>query len=111
MHLQKSEVPHVQHVPASILKADNNLACAAHYQLGAGIEHKSRSTALEAAKVWPLQGACGQPRAVYGMTRVQGLLECLSHIRRLTRMVRTLQTLPMTENEVAEMTARRAKEK
>lgn len=38
-------------------------------------------------------------------------LECLSHMSKLTRMVSTLHTLPMTEKDVAEMTARRAKEK
>ncbi len=40
-----------------------------------------------------------------------GALAWLSHMRRLTRMVSTLQTLPITEKEVAEMTARSAKEK
>ena len=48
---------------------------------------------------------------LYNHDAERGSLECLSHISRLTRMVKTLHTLPMTENDVAEMTARSAKEK
>ena len=38
-------------------------------------------------------------------------LACLSHMSRLTRMVSTLHTLPMTEKDVALMAARSANEK
>ena len=38
-------------------------------------------------------------------------LECWSHIIMLTKIVSTLHTLPMTENDVAEITALSANEK
>ena len=41
----------------------------------------------------------------------QNSLECWSHIIMLTRIVSTLQTFPMTENDVAEITALSANEK
>ncbi len=46
-----------------------------------------------------------------GLGQGRGALAWLSHMSRLTRMVRTLHTLPMTEKDVAEMTARSANEK
>ena len=50
------------------------------------------------------------PTGRHGWT-LRHLLECLSQMSRLIKMVKALQTFPITENEVADMIARRAKEK